>query len=379
MTAKPSARSRRRSSPGGGIQDRAQAVPQSLVVQTFAILKDKICSADWVRLLPPERELCDWLVVSRGTLRKALACLEHEGLVRSRQGRRWEITGVRQKPARRVPPKHLALLTPFSLNVVAPFEIYWIDSLREHLQHAGHRLEVFQRLDYRGWRSNKVLEELAGEVSPAGWVLRAAPANVQRWFSDRGLPCVIVGSRHGRVALPSVDRDLPAVCRHAAGRLVAKGHTRLVLLIPESGLAGDLACEESFRETAERILRPHNGEVLIAHHDGRPESICLRLAAVMQRRPAPTGFLVTDTRYTLSALSYFLRQGLRVPKEVSLISRDSDHFLEYVVPTVARYAADPILFARKVSRVVLRLVEGGDVLPRDYRVMPRFVPGETLG
>ncbi len=152
-------------------------MPQSLVVQTFGILREKIHSGDWVRLLPPERELCNWLVISRGTLRKALVCLKREGWVKSAQGRRWGITLPRRRPARRVSPTRLALLTPFSLNVMAPFEIYWIDSLREHLQDAGYRLEVFQELDYRGWRSNEVLEALAREVRPVGWVLRSAPAD----------------------------------------------------------------------------------------------------------------------------------------------------------------------------------------------------------
>ena len=354
-------------------------MPRSLAAQTLGILKERIRSGEWKSRLPSEREICDWLVISRGTLRKALARLKQERLVRSHHGQHWETLGPRRHSTRRVAAKHLALLTPFPLNILAPFEMYWIDNLREHLQDAGYHLEVCQGMHCRGWRSDKVLEDLGRKLRPAGWVLRAAPANVQRWFSEHHLPCVVVGSRHAGVALPSVDRDLPAVCRHAVGRLVAKGHTRLALLIPESGLAGDLACETSFREAAERILRPRSGEVLIAHHDGRPESIFHRLRVLLQRRPAPTGFLVTDTRYTLGALSFLLRQGFRLPGQVALISRDSDHFLDYVVPTVARYATDPTRFARKVSRLVLELVEGSDVLARDYRVMPRFVPGETLG
>jgi LacI family transcriptional regulator len=353
-------------------------VPQSLVAQTFNILKEKVQSGEWVHLLPSEKVICDSLVISRGTLRKALARLAREKLVTSCQGRRWQI--VESKGIiRRSASKHVALLTPFSLNVVAPFEIYWIDSLRAHLQDAGYRLEVYQNLDCRDWRCNKALEEMSREIRPAGWVLRSSPEKVQKWFSERSMPCVIVGSRHSEVKLPSLDRDLPAVCRHAVGRLVNKGHTRLALLIPGSGLAGDLACEKSFRETAEQILRQKGGEVVISRHRGSREHIFQRLSALMDRRPAPTGFFVTDTRYTLSALSFFHRRGVHLPRDISLISRDNDHFLEYVSPTIARYATDPSLFALKVARMVLRLVEGDEATARDFRVVPRFIPGETLG
>src|SRR5262245_42571311 len=77
-----------------------QLMPQSLPAQTVGILKEKILSGDWGQTLPSERELSDWLVVSRGTLRAALARLQREGIVKSRQGRPWEIV-VRKKNVRR--------------------------------------------------------------------------------------------------------------------------------------------------------------------------------------------------------------------------------------------------------------------------------------
>jgi DNA-binding LacI/PurR family transcriptional regulator len=61
-----------------------------------------------------------------------------------------------------------------------------------------------------------------------------------------------------------------------------------------------------------------------------------------------------------------------------VISRDDDAFLDCVVPRVARYASDPAQFARRLSRAALALVQQGTAPIRPVRLMPRFVPGETL-
>ena len=348
------------------------------MTQTVAVLRDEIASGVWAHGLPAERKLCGQLVISRGTLRAALAFLKHEGLVKVSHGRCWQVVGPGWKARRAGVGNNLVLLTPQPLHVLTPFAIYWIDNLREHLGEAGYHLEVRHERNCYVSQPDRALEALAHHERPAAWVLCGTTATMQQWFSQRGVPSVIIGSRHEGVALPSVDRDLPAACRHAVGAFFAKGHSGLVLLNPKSGLAGDLECEKSFREAAARF-QSGNSEALIAHHDSTPQDICARLNALLQRRPPPTGFLVSGPKYTLAALGFLIRRGLRLPKDAALIARDDDSFMEYVVPTVARYATDPTLFARKVSRTVLRLMQGGDVPARDYRVMPRFVSGETLG
>jgi DNA-binding LacI/PurR family transcriptional regulator len=74
-----------------------------------------------------------------------------------------------------------------------------------------------------------------------------------------------------------------------------------------------------------------------------------------------------------------LRKGVKLPQQVALISRDNDPFLESLVPAVARYERNPTLFARRVSRLVLDLVREGARPPHNYRLMPTFMEGETLG
>jgi DNA-binding LacI/PurR family transcriptional regulator len=351
---------------------------QSLVAQTLAVLREEIASGAWARGLPGERRLCEQFVISRGTLRAALASLKREGLVQGSHGRRWQVVGPRWRKLRASATRNLVLLTPQPLHVLTQFAIFWIDDLRTHLGEAGYHLEVCHEHTCYVSQPDRPLEALAQRERPAGWVLCGTTAQMQQWFSKHGMPCVIIGSRHEGVALPSVDRDLPAACRHAVGLFFAKGHFRLVLLNPKTGLAGDLECEKSFCEAAAK-LQPGTSEALIAHHDGTPQCICARLTALLQRRPAPTGFLVSGSKYTLTTLGFLLSRGLRLPREAALIGRDNDAFVEYVLPTVARYSTDPRLFARKVSRTVLRLVRGDAVLAQDYRVMPHFLPGQTLG
>lgn len=349
----------------------------SMVAQTVGVLNTAIQSEAWTGRLPAERKLCEQLVISRGTLRAALACLAREGVLKSRHGRGWEIV-LPKKSLRMSSGQNVVLLTPQPLHVLTPFAIFWIDNLREHLSEGGYRLEVRHERACYVPEPNRALEELTRQVRPAGWVLCGTTAAMQRWFSKRALPSVIVGSRHEEVSIPSVDLDRPAACRHAAGLLLAKGHLRLVLINRESGLAGDLECEKSFLSAVEKT-RPSGGDASIGHHNGTRGSICRRLEVLVQRKPHPTGFLVSGPKFTLTVLGFLISKGLRLPKDVALISRDDDSFLEFVLPTIARYSTDPRLFARKVSRTVLRLAQGGAVLPRDYRVMPQFVPGETLG
>jgi LacI family transcriptional regulator len=329
-------------------------------------------------LLPTELELCRRLRISRMTLRAALAQVERERLIRRGRGRRREVV-ARKRPAR--PAKtsvKVVLLTPEPLHRLTCFEMYWVDELRSHLADAGYQLEVQEQSGCHGPNGEHTLHALDGRLRPAGWVLHKSTARMQRWFSKRGARAVITGSRHSDVALPSVDLDNRAVCRHAVGRLRARGHLRLALVVPASGLAGELASERGFLEGAggESV---RSGEAVIGRHADTRASVCGCLNELLRRRSPPTGFLVANANSALTAHCFLLEKGLKLPQEVALISRDHDRFLEEVVPSLARYSCDPTLLARKISGKVLAVVRGAVGQARADLVMPDFVPGESLG
>lgn len=351
---------------------------QSLVAQTVVIIKEQIQSGAWIPCLPSERKLGEILGISRVTLRAALALLQREGLLQTGPGRRRSVAARKGKVLVTGARKIVVLLTPQPLHMLQPFTIYWIDHLRKHLGEAGYHLEVHYQQACYGARAALALEEIAKTMRPTGWVLYRSTVAMQRWMSDNALPAVIAGSGHAGVALSSVGFDLRASCRHAAGLLVARGHTRLAFINPRSGLAGDLESEEGFKDGARRSNLSLN-DIVIGHHNGGRENLCLRLNELLSRPEPPTGFLVSSSRNALTTLCFMMHRGLKFPKDLALISRDNDSFLEDVVPTIARYCSDPTLFARKISRVVVQVVQGDAGEPREVRIMPRFVPGQTLG
>jgi LacI family transcriptional regulator len=182
---------------------------------------------------------------------------------------------------------------------------------------------------------------------------------------------VIAGSCHAGVDLPFRDLDYRAACRHAAGVLLALGHRRLALIAPKTRLAGDIESATGFLEGV-RGSRHADATASVCHHDATVTGVAHLLKRI-------TALLVANAYHCLAVVSGLAKLGVRVPAEVSVISRDEGSFLTFLMPTPARYIANPRAFARSLLQPVLELLEGGGVTQRAQRLMPGFVRGETIG
>jgi DNA-binding LacI/PurR family transcriptional regulator len=199
---------------------------------------------------------------------------------------------------------------------------------------------------------------------------RSTPA-MQQWFQAKRCQCVIAGSPYPGVKIPSIDVDFAAGCRHAAGRFVALGHHRLAMVRPDPQLAGDLESVVGFEAGA-------GGAVPSLLHDGTPRGICTSLERCFARAQRPTGLFVFHTAHALTVLSWLQKEGVRVPREVSVVCRDDDAFLDFAVPKLARYAPNVSLFARKLFRLIEGLISGGAPRVLRQHLIPDVVRGETL-
>jgi len=274
-------------------------------------------------------------------------------------------------------PRDVVLLSPIPLHEIEPRVLLSMNELHDMLAQEQHQLKFVVPHNCYRERPQRDLKELAARLHPSAWVLLLSTRAMQEWFQDQGLAAVVAGSRHEGVRLPAVDVDFRAVCRHAVGRFLAKGHRRLVLLNPKKAAAGDLKSEAGFCEAG--AAAGADVETILAQHDGTVESICTSLDRVLARANPPTGFLVSRANYALTALGHLIQRGGRFPDKAAFISRSHDPALEFVVPSMARYQIDASVFAHKLTRVVLEFTTGGNPAPIEHLLMPRFIPGRTLG
>ena len=349
---------------------------ESLPAQVAQRIAQEIQRKTWLGVLPPERTLTETLRVSRKTLRKALAELQRQGLIETqrRVGHRIKARIHRKKS----PQGSVGLLTTESLENLPSHTALWVDQLRTLLFESGVRLATFSGHSYFSRRPENALSRLVHQNPQACWVLPHSNERMQRWLFDREVPGIIAGSCYPGVNLPSIDLDYFAVCRHAAGALLRHGHRRLALLITQSQRAGDVESEAGFIEGV-RSSSHAGAESIVAKHDGTVAGASRVLSRLFDRPLPPTALLVSKPNFYLTTFAFLSQRGLRVPDDVSLVSRDSDTFLPYLTPTPACYSLNPKIYAKRLFALVETLIRGARITHLKQRIEPQFIPGPSLG
>jgi DNA-binding LacI/PurR family transcriptional regulator len=347
---------------------------QSIAMQVAQALRTEIGSRSWQRSLPGERQLAVQFQVSRKTIRKALAELRAEGVLQTERSRGSVIPGAR----RRRGPTHprIALLLPEPLEGSRPFTALWVNHLMGLLQETGHPLQIFHGAKYFGPNAAGALARLTAANSARCWLVARSNRPLQEWFAASGLPALISGSAHPGVALPSVDIDHRALCRHAAGLFLRLGHRRLALFLEPGGHGGDIESEQGFRAglaTAADALEP-----IVCTPERSAPSILREVQRLLASREPPTGLLLSNSYSYLTVLSYLGSLGRRVPRDMSVISRDEETFLRFMHPTPTYYATPPAKFAQALHLALKRIL-AGDRDPFASRIMPDLVPGKSIG
>ena len=347
---------------------------QSIATQVAEAIRSGVASGAWHQTLPGERQLAERFQVSRKTVRKALATLRGEGLLETARSRG---SVVRQKRRRHaIASEGIALLLPEPLEVSRPFTALWVNRLMGLLQQTGDPLQIFHGAKYFGANAGRSLARLTATHPARCWILARSHRPLQEWFAASGLPTLISGSAHPGIPLPSVDVDHRALCRHSAALFLRHGHRRLALFLEHAGHRGDAESEQGFREGVASAADA--GEPIVCRPERSASSIIRELRRLLAAQDRPTGVLLANSYSYLTVLSYLGSLGLRVPRDLSLISRDEERFLQFVYPDPTFYSAKPAKFAHTLHQALKRILAGAPE-PFALRIMPDLVQGGSVG
>jgi len=350
-------------------------VRASVAVSVAAALRKAISTGSWKEFLPTERRLSEMLQVSRPTLRIALHLLAKEGLLEIIPGKGTKL--IRQ--FRPLSPKRSQLVAVLAHRPVLELGLTYqgVNEMSSHLARQGFDTELLV-CHTHGPALLKFVENYLLKNDVLCCVLLSVGEPLQRWFATHSIPALVLGSCHPNVELPSLDFDNCLVCRHAAAVFLQHGHRRLAFLVPDSGLAGDLASERGFREGVES----HNGlgkaDGRVVRHHGTAASIKSKLDSLLCGSSPATALLMANTEETFIVMMHLLTQGIPVPKQVSLISRDHNRIFEVMAPPVAHYKPEPNAFEHRLSRLMLQMVTQGHLKNESNLIVPTYFPGGTV-
>ena len=343
----------------------------SITDQVAEHLRTEILRGRWSGTLPGKHQLAAELGVNNKTVEAALRQLEKTGLLLPQGAGRKRLINLRRRKSSR------ALRIALLLNELphdAKSELHL--GITHGLSEAGHATVIATKsLDALRFDPKRVAR-LVGETKADAWIVYGGSRDVLEWFALQPRPAfALFGHRIG-IKIPAVSPDKPPAVAAAARHLIEFGHRRIVLMckrirrLPHPGLS-----ETVFLETLRANDCPP-GDYNLPDWEETNEGFQECLRALFRVTP-PTALIVDEAAYVVAAMQFFLSRGIRVPRDVSLVSTDDDPAFAHCHPPIACITWDK-------RPVVGRILQWADNVSRgkpDLRqtlTPAKFIPGGTV-
>jgi hypothetical protein len=348
----------------------------SLSDRITAFLRDEIRAGRWHGELPAEANLARELNISRGTLRRSLTALCREKLlIPGGRGVVHRIALPSNKPSSQ--GAVVRVLSPQSrLRQTSETHLVF-QTMCETLSQSGLRFEFEHHAGVERIRKpGALLKRITDRADTAAWVLFRSTYEIQSWFEQSGVPCVVLGGIYPGINLPHAEFELEYTARHAATLFAKRQHKRMAFLVSDSPTAGDDSCARAFIAAGAEA----GCHAEIARYDATLEGLCRTLDSLLLAKPAPTAFFVAFADHVAATIGHLTRRGWSVPEDAAVISRMDGRLLAESIPTIARYRLDAEKLGRGLAELI-RSVTDPEIKTSQNAciVMPRYVDGESAG
>jgi len=343
-------------------------------------------------ILPGEYDLCKQNGVSRTTVRQALGALQNEGVVERLPGRGTFVRDANEVTVNQVGACEDSRLScnPFVLvipEISRPIFSVLAKGFDDFLNSYNQQMMICHSLNDIYRQGDIILRLLSQNVSGVALVPPIAtvtPVHQILQLQNNNVPIVLCHRRVPDVSTPLICWDSDAIGKMAAEEIVKHGHKNVAYIglfkysINEEQLAGFTAVLNGagIELPQENILwgeKPAEGK----SGGGVSEELLARLLLSNNR---PTAIFCSDTLEAEKLYMVALQCGLKIPKDISIVSSDDKQHTSYISNKLALVLKNELELGLEAAKLLYQMKQR-KVSLTDNRVIKvglEFAEGRSL-
>jgi DNA-binding LacI/PurR family transcriptional regulator len=264
-----------------------------------------------------------------------------------------------------------ATTTTFGMLVPSLRNPVYATIVRGAVAEAGRRGYVVLLAEDDGTLTEQAWERLVDEGRIDGLLVASVTPGhpILQLVEQSHVPYVFVNRREAGSGRNVYMREEDAG-RIAAEHLIGLGHVHL------GQIAGPLALDTARRRAegfGDAVQAAGLGPPAIVESPFHESGACTAIQRLMDAEPRTTGVFISNLNQAIGALAGVRRSGIRVPRELSLVSYDDDPMVEYLeVPLTTIRMPLAALGAGAIVSLV-RQVDGGAPFDLEIDTAPELV------
>ncbi len=339
--------------------------------QVAAHLRSEIRKGTWNELLPGGDRLARELGIGRNTIDAALLQLEKEGLLLPQgAGRRRRVVHLDEAAERQLQVRILPYANDDPSNHALNNVVHSFRAAGHAAEFAGHSL-MDLKMDARR------VARFVGSTPADAWVIVGGSQEVLTTVAKQEVPAFALMGRMRGVPIAGVKPDKIFAVRRAVRRLVALGHSRIVMLVlPERVHPVPGAVEQAFLDELQSLGIP-TGPYNLAVWNGDKAGLHERLGSMFRHTP-PTALFLDASEIFIAAQHYLARRGILAPEHVSLVCTDPSPFFHLLEPPVSHIDWTFDTVTRTITCWLKNIASGKDDRKQTF-IKATFAEGGTIG
>ena len=321
--------------------------------------------------MPGTGRLAPELNVGKNTIEQALLLLEEEGyLVNQGRARRRLI---------RIPggaTRNSQLRVAIMLYESEDRETGLMFRLFTRLQSSGFLVQVGPKSLRELKMDPERVARSVGSIKADAWIVGSGSHEVLEWFANRPTPVMALGGRGRRLPIALTGVETSPARAELVRKLHGLGHRRIVMISERVRREPPGLPEQTVLNELERLGIKTSSYHLPDWGD-TPGELRACLDSLFKVTPAQA-LSVGTPGICLGVRDHLQQRGIRIPRDVSLISIGNDVNFDWLHPQVARIEYDSDQLIRKCIQW-LRSVERGKPSQQKSYVKAKLVDGGSIG